>query len=282
MGKKRNSRPQQWTVSQTPHSAPPKQTCMERVISTDKLTSGLPYQRPVDDREVDRLVREWDERLFEPIAVSYRDGRYYVIDGQHRIAAMRRMHGGCEIMIRCKVYSGMTYMDEAELCYKLDRAKKRLSLAQSTNALAESGTDAEITEIRNLLGSVGLAWALGKNHGARNEIVATRSVINSYRSLGSAEFLRMFGLISDTWRGNPRSLLDPIISGMTLFLKTYGKELSDAVFVRRLSAVDPDEIIRRGRADVSTRNAPLRYARIILEKFNSCRGGKKLAYRFQV
>lgn len=92
----------------------------------------------------------------------------------------------------------------------------------------------------------------------------------------------MFGLISDTWRGNPRSLLDPIISGMTLFLKTYGKELSDAVFVRRLSAVDPDEIIRRGRADVSTRNAPLRYARIILEKFNSCRGGKKLAYRFQV
>lgn len=162
MGKKRNSRPQQWTVSQTPHSAPPKQTCMERVISTDKLTSGLPYQRPVDDREVDRLVREWDERLFEPIAVSYRDGRYYVIDGQHRIAAMRRMHGGCEIMIRCKVYSGMTYMDEAELCYKLDRAKKRLSLAQSTNALAESGTDAESRKFGTCLGALDWLGRLGK------------------------------------------------------------------------------------------------------------------------
>ena len=70
--------------------------CVERVISTDKLTSGLPYQRPVDDREVDRLVREWDERLFDPLAVSYRDGRYNVIDGQHRISAMRKLYGGRE------------------------------------------------------------------------------------------------------------------------------------------------------------------------------------------
>lgn len=282
MSKKRNSRTQQWTAPPPAYPAPPKQTCMERVISTDKLTSGLPYQRPVDDREVDRLVREWDERLFEPLAVSYRDGRYYVIDGQHRIAAMRRMHGGREVMIRCKVYNGMTYMDEAELCYKLDKAKKRLSLAQSTNALAESGTNAEIMEIRELLGRVGLTWALGKSHGARNEIVATRAVINSYRALGSEGFLRMFALISSTWRGNPRSLLDPVITGTTLFLKTYGDELNDAVFIKRLSGIDPDEIIRRGRADVSTSNAPLRYARIILEKFNSPRGGKKLAYRFQV
>ena len=89
--------------TQQPIAESPAAVCVERVISTDKLTSGLPYQRPVDDREVDRLVREWDERLFDPLAVSYRDGRYNVIDGQHRISALRKLHGGREVMIRCKV-----------------------------------------------------------------------------------------------------------------------------------------------------------------------------------
>ena len=31
-------------------------------------------------------------------------------------------------MVNCKVYSGLTYEQEAGLCYKLDKAKKRLSM----------------------------------------------------------------------------------------------------------------------------------------------------------
>ena len=202
MSRKNNSRVQRRS-NQVFVTEPPAAPCVERVISTDKLTSGLPYQRPVEDKEVDRLVREWDERLFEPLAVSYREGRYNVIDGQHRISAMRKLHGGREVMIRCKVYSGMTYEQEAELCYKLDKAKKRLSLSQSTNALAESGLDAETTEIRRLMGDAGFSWALGQRHGGEYEVIATRAVINAYHFLGSAAFSRMFRLLGKTWEGDP-------------------------------------------------------------------------------
>ncbi len=185
-------------------------------------------------------------------------------------------------MIRCKVYSGMTYEQEAELCYKLDKAKKRLSLSQSTNALAESGMDAETTEIRRLMGMAGFVWALGQRHGGEYEVVATRAVINAYHFLGDEAFLRMFRLLNDTWKGDPRSVMGPVLSGMALFLKTYGAELNDIVFVKRLSSIEPDEIIRRGKLDFSTNSAALRYAKVILEKFNSVRGGKKLSYRFNV
>ena len=41
--------------------------------------------------------------------------------------------------MQCLVYSGLTYEDEAELCYKLDKEKKCLSLSQSTNAYCELG-----------------------------------------------------------------------------------------------------------------------------------------------
>ncbi len=72
-----------------------------------------------------------------------------------------------------------------------------------------------------------------------------------------------------------------ILSGMALFVKTYETEMSDRTFAMKLSQVDPDEINRRGRADFSTNSVALCYARVILEKYNGQRGGRKLPYRFK-
>lgn len=282
MSKKSGSKASRKLLEQPTYGGPAAFPSVERVISTGKLTSGLPYQRTVDDREVDRLVNEWDDRLFEPLAVSYREGRFNVIDGQHRISALRKLHGGREVMVRCKVYSGMTYKQEAELCYKLDKAKKRLSLSQSKNALAESGTDAETNEIRRLMNEAGFEWALGRRHGAKYEVIATRAVINAYHLLEPEDFSRMFRLLGETWQGDPRSVMGPILSGMALFLHTYSAELNDAAFIKRLSPIDPDEIGRRGKLDFSTNKTALRYAKVILEKYNSARGGRKLSYRFSI
>ena len=254
---------------------------VERTLSTAQLTSGLAYQRVVNTREVDRLVREWDNRLLEPLIVSYRDGRFYVIDGQHRISAMRKINGGRDVMMRCKVYTGLTYVDEAALCWKLDKAKKRLSLSQSTNALAESGLDAEISTIKRLMNSAGFTWALGRKYSKCYEVATTRAVINAYRLLGNDGFLRLFRLLGDTWAGVPASLTAPVISGMALMLSTYGAELDDKTFVRRLSSMEPEEITRRGRLDYSTNNTALRYARILLERYNGNRNTNKLPYRFE-
>lgn len=128
---------------------------VNRTLPTSRLISGLPYQRPMNEKEVDRLSRELDDRLLKPLTVSFRDGRFNVVDGQHRIADMVKKNGGREVMAPCKVYNGLTYEEEAALCYKQDKAKRRLSLSQSTNALVEPGMDAEATEIRRLVEGTG-------------------------------------------------------------------------------------------------------------------------------
>ena len=127
----------------------------EMLLPTDDLYSGQPYQRPVLDRDVDKLVREWDPRLLTPLVVSFRDGHYYLVDGQHRVCAMRKKNGGKDVTALCRVYHGLTYEQEAELYYKLDRAKGHLRLAHATKALVESGADAEIIEIKRLLEGAG-------------------------------------------------------------------------------------------------------------------------------
>ena len=252
------------------------------LLSTGELYSGQPYQRPVLDRVVDKLVREWDPRLLTPLVVSYRDGRYNLVDGQHRVCAMRKKNGGKDVTALCRVYHGLTYEQEAELYYKLDRAKGHLRLAHATKALVESGADAEIIEIKRLLEGAGFVWALDKPTGEPFEIEATRAVINAYRLLGGAAFSRMLELTARTWHGAPSSVKASFLSGMALFLKTYETELDDDVFIKRLSAIDPEEILRRGKADFSTNKVALRFARVILGKYNSQqRGGRKLPYRFK-
>ena len=232
----------------------------EELLSTGELYSGQPYQRPVNDSAVDKLVREWDPRLLTPLVVSYREGRYNLVDGQHRICAMRKKNNGKDVTALCRVYRGLTYEQEAELYYKLDKAKGHLRLSHATKALVESGSNSEVMEIKRLLEDAGFVWALDKPTGEAFEIGATRAVISAYHLLGGASFSRMLTLMAQAWHGVP----------------------SDAAFIKRLSAVEPDEIIRRGKVDFSTNRAALRFARVIWDKYNGQRsGGRKLPYRFK-
>jgi len=173
----------------------------EVLLSTAELFSGQPYQRPVRDCDVTELVREWDPRLLTPLVVSYRDGRYNLVDGQHRVCAMRRKNGGKDVTALCRVYHGLTYEQEAELYYKLDKAKGHLRLSHSTKALVESGSNAEVLEIKRLLEEAGFIWALDKPTKVPFEIEATRAVISAYRLLGGAAFSRMLELLAEVWHG---------------------------------------------------------------------------------
>ena len=140
---------------------------VSRRLSTDQLTSGLPYQRPVKPEDVDSLIEKWDDRMLTPVIVSFRDGNFNVVDGQHRIAAMRKMAGDRDVTVECLIYTGMTYEQEAEMYYKLDRAKGRLRLAHATQALVESGSDAAITDIKQRVEEAGFIWALNKKPAKR-------------------------------------------------------------------------------------------------------------------
>ena len=249
-------------------------------IDTAMLISGQPYQRPVRESRLRELTRKWDPGLLDPLVVSYRDGKFYLVDGQHRVVIQRRMYGG-DFNVPCKLYHGLTYEAEAELCWKLDKAREQLNAAQATNALLEAGSDPEIMDIQRLLLENHFMWALGKRVPSNYEIVAVRAVISAYRLLGSEAFDRMLYLTGAAWAGAPCSLRAGFLSGMALFLKTYETELVDRTAIKRLSNIDPEEVVRRGKTDFSTNHAALRYARVLWKKYNSQPGGRKLAYRFK-
>lgn len=189
------------------------------------------------------------------------------------------MANDSDVTVLCLVYYDLTYEKEAELYYKLDRAKGQLRSGHAIKALLESGTDPEIIDINRRIEEAGFVWALDEPTGEAYEIEATRSLMNAYRFLGGEAFSRLLALLASTWHGTPHSLRASIFSGLALFLKTYETEIDDHAFVRYLSVIEPDEIIRLSKIEYSL---TMRLARIIWDKYNSRqRECRRLKYRFK-
>ena len=247
-----------------------------REMSTANLNSGQPYQRPVKPSDVNALIRRWDPAYLSPIEVSFRDGSYNVINGQHRIEAMRKMNGGADVIVPCLIYTGLSYEQEAAMYYLLDKSAGRLKLSSAIKALLESGTDPSMIDIKQRIERAGFTWALDKPTGASYEIKPVRAVISAYHLLGARAFSRMLGLLAGAWHGTQNSLTAGMISGVALFLKAHENELEDYEFIRRLSEVDLVEIIQLAQVE----SPALRYARLIRTKYNE-QGAKMLPDRFK-
>ena len=168
----------------------------KKQLSTAVLTSGLPYQRPVKQTVVNRLIKCWNNKYLTPIVVSCRDGKYYLLDGQHRVSAMRRMNGGKDVIVPCLVYTGLTYAQEAEMYVRLDKSKGHLKLPHEIKASLESGADAVVLDIDKRISEGGFTWALDRPTGAAYEIQPARAIKSAYKLLGGPAFSRMLELMA--------------------------------------------------------------------------------------
>ncbi len=61
------------------------------------------YQRRLNNSRVARIVAEFDERIANEPKVSFRDGTYYIFDGQHTVMARKQMNGNKDLPILCAV-----------------------------------------------------------------------------------------------------------------------------------------------------------------------------------
>ena len=80
-----------------------------RVIHSSKLIYPREiYQRGVQRKRVELIAADFNEYVANEPKISFRNGKYYVVDGQHTIEARILRNGGRALPILCKVYTGMT------------------------------------------------------------------------------------------------------------------------------------------------------------------------------
>lgn len=248
-------------------------------LNSANLHSDQPYQRPVRKADVQKIVDNYDPVLMDDIIVSFRDGSYYVIDGQHRLSALRTIYKG-ECTVFCKVFTGLSYTEEAELYNRFNSAKKQLTLSDKMRAHVEAKDDPEINDIKHLIECAGFKLNTAHVGGKTDQVSCLRASVYAYKLLGRSGFEWMLRLINQCWKGQKNNTHQDIIYGMALFLSTYKDVLSEINFVKRLERTTPQVVIDSAKMDKSCRNRSIRVAKQFLIQYNGNNKKNILPYRF--
>lgn len=227
-------------------------------ISVDPL-----YQRPLDQRRVAQIVREFDGDLFNEPKVSYRDGKLWVFNGQHSIAAWRALHDGEDKLVHCKVFKGMTWLEECDAFMK----QNGISRDPTTNEKLRAAYNSKAPDVVDMVEKATLCgficdFVISKTP---TRIVCTNTLYRAYKTIGADAFLDMLTAIKEAWFGDIDAVSNQIISGMTVFYKSYFGNFDHAELVKSLKRVAPAEIIRNGKHYPHRTNT---YAREIVRAYN--------------
>lgn len=224
-----------------------EEICREMSINSKKLE--IPqhtYQRPLCESRVRRIAAEFDERIANEPKVSLRNGHYYVFDGQHTIAARKRLNNNRDLPIRCKVYVGLTESDEALLFAQQTGASAILTAGSRVRALIHGG-DSEAMAFLRATESLGLHLDYTQSNGYKR-LACIHTAFTEFKRAGKERYQEGLSIILAAWEGEPNSLRAQNVQGVIRFVDLYQGEFDATRLIRQLRSVDPLTIYREGRA----------------------------------
>ena len=163
------------------------------------------YQRGVERKRVELIARDFNEYIVNEPKVSFRNGRYYVMDGQHTIEGCILLNGGEDRPILCKVYTGLTMEQEALLFAEQNGHSAPLSAGIKLRAKVVGG-DAPSKAFVAATNRVGLSLNYDSMQLSDYRISCVGTALKLYDQLGEEIYCEALRHIVEAWEGRPDSL----------------------------------------------------------------------------
>jgi hypothetical protein len=212
----------------------------------------------------------FDERIANEPKVSYRDGHYYVFDGQHTIAARKFLNREQDLPIKCKVYFGMTEQEEAKLFAQQTGASASLIPGARMRALVFA-RDPEALAFVSATENVGLLLDFNQKRGKRR-MGCIKTAFDEFKRLGAERYQEALTIILNAWGGDPESFRSETVTGVCRFIDLYHKEYDPRRLIEHLRRVDPLCIYREGRAAGASISG---YKKYLLQVYRIYNGNSK-------
>src|SRR5712671_2608015 len=133
------------------------------MIPIADLKVDTEYQRGLIGARVDRISENWSWIACGVLTIALRgtgSGNYYVVDGQHRVAAAER-HGLTEVP--CMVFESQDHQEEAQGFLDANTNRKAMSVIDRYRALLIV-QDSIALEVKRLLDAAGRLPSEGNVH----------------------------------------------------------------------------------------------------------------------
>ena len=240
------------TISQTNRQNNPEAKEAVQQIRLIPLASIVTeeYQRVLNMKNVAGIVRDFDPAKLGVLVVSHRaDGTYSILDGQHRLTALRRLG---YTAANCIVLEGMTVQQEADYFRRQNENKQSLRIADTFNASVWA-EDEESMQIKEIMDRYG--FRLGKS-GQPMCICAIGALQSIVRQFGPDALERTLGCIALTWPRDATILRREMLAGLGEFWKRYAETLTLTQFEARMRARFPMELYQELRRRTQGKAAP--------------------------
>ena len=210
-------------------------------INTAKINTTR-YQRTLDKKKVDRIVANFDERVANEPKVSVRNGKYYVFDGQHTIAARKKLNGGRDLEVLCKVFYDLSEKEEAML-FATQTGHSSKPTSGVTLKAKIIGNDPETIAFIKATEVVGLKPSYSDSKG-KYQLRCINTAKNLFHKYGEKQYVEALRCVVEAWEGDPISLRSEILITMCAFVNIYEDHYDRKKLSQKLQYVSPENIIR--------------------------------------
>lgn len=185
------------------------------------------YQRALDERRVQKIVRDYQEGRRKETVVSQRvggpdEGGLFVVDGQHTLAALKRIHPPGTYLKVILVH--WTQEEEQDRFSHQGQNQAGITANHRFPANLRYGYAWE-TEIWELVEEAGAHLNFDSSSVWPN-ITAVSSVERVAKAYGKPMLFRVIRFLARTWPDIPRVFDGRLISGLAIFL-TMHPEIRD-------------------------------------------------------
>lgn len=225
-----------------------------RGIEAKLLISNQEYQRPLNQKNIKCIEEKYIKELVNPVKVSLRGGKYYVIDGQHTLFVLIELFGeNCSIP--CIVYTGLTYEKEAELFQLQDVFKKILTKNERYKARYEAG-DETIKKFKEICDQMNIGCSFRTNGSGVLKIGNYKYMIEDvFEKKGSAHLVELLSIIKAAYGDDKKAMSSDFTKGLDMFITVYKGQYQKQRLVTALSKISPAMLIRNSKLDMTHKGA---------------------------
>jgi hypothetical protein len=224
------------------------------------------YQRSTNQKQIKNIIANFDSAKLGMPIVSARGGKFYLLDGLHRISAMRKLNFTQATFI---VLDGLTYEQEAEYFRSQNDNSRPLTKYNLFKAGLEAKNEmcCRIVEIANKNG-----FTIGTSSKKFNVISAIYAVETVTKIYGYDVLDKTLSLIRETWDGQKSATFREFIVGVAEFISRFGKvEFAEKMKRKNLALIWQDFLASSLHTERKTNNPAMRraFCYVLVNHYNS-------------
>lgn len=217
-------------------------------LPASKIKVDTSYQRPLDEKRVRKIVKEFNGDIFNEPKVSYRNGNYWCFDGQQSTAAWQLYNNNKDEPITVKCFYGLSWEDEVDLFVLQNGLDADVASNCKLRALYNK-KDPAIVEMVNTVEANGWKVNWPASGGLKGNIDAVKTIYDCYTQLGVKGFNDMLSVIREAWDYNPEAVQQKMLSIIRRFYKIYYPEFDSKRLAKVLGETTPKAIVKKHNQD---------------------------------